>query len=291
MRQFDPIVKHIMDRFRTEFAKLLFNEPNLEVIQRLDTAQVTIKVHQNDMTFKVRRSNGEVVLFHIEVQTDDSTDIPMPLRVLGYASALVLRYRMPVYSLVLYLAPGAGHTDPGTYGYGDDTLGLYLNYKVIRLADLDGESFLEAPAVGLLPFTPLMRPPAGMTPDAWVSACVAKTHALPIDRQTRGTLLFALSLLGSLAHDPQLFEKLISEEIMQESPYYELILQRGIEQGARETAIKNISAVLTTRFPDSDIHTATQALEGFDDIERLTQLFNTALVTPSFKAFLQAFDR
>ena len=60
---------------------------------------------------------------------------------------------------------------------------------------------------------------------------------------------------------------------MQESPYYELILQRGIEQGARETAIKNISAVLTTRFPDSDIHTATQALEGFDDIERLTQLF------------------
>ena len=74
MRQFDPIVTHIMDRFSAEFARLIFNEPNLEILQRLDTKQATIKVHQNDMTFKVRRSNGEVSLLHIEVQTRDSTD-------------------------------------------------------------------------------------------------------------------------------------------------------------------------------------------------------------------------
>ena len=76
-----------------------------------------------------------------------------------------------------------------------------------------------------------MKPPAGMTAEAGVAACVAKTQAAPVDVQMRGTLLFALSLLGSLAHEPQLFEKLISEEIMQESPFYDIVLQRGIERG------------------------------------------------------------
>ena len=120
-------------------------------------------------------------------------------------------------------------------------------------------------------------------------------QAAPVDQQTQGTLLFALSLLGSLAHDPQLFQKLLSEEIMQESPYYDLVLQRGIErgiaQGGREIAIKNIISVLTMRFKDTDIQTATDALETIDDIERLIQLHNTALSTPNFKAFLQTLDQ
>ena len=101
---------------------------------------------------------------------------------------------------------------------------------------------------------------------------------------------------------------------MQESPFYDIVLQRGIaqgmeqgiaqgmeqgiaqgmeqgmEQGALATAIKNIIAVLEMRFPESQTHTATQVLETISDIERLTQLHNTALLTPSFNAFLQALE-
>ena len=298
MRQFDPVVTHIMGRFPTEFVNLFFNEPGIEVVERLDTKQATIKVHQNDLTFKVQRSNGEMVIFHIEVQTYDSTDNPMPLRVLNYAAALILSYGLPVYSMVIYLHPDAGRGDPGTYRYGDDTMGLRFNYKVICLSDLEGEPFLESPAIGLLPFTPLMKPPAGMTAEAWVEACVAKTQAAPVDSQTQGTLLFALSLLGSLAHDPELFRRFILEEIMRESPFYDLVLQDGIEQGieqgiaqgVRETSIRNIIAVLTARFPDADIHPATSALEVIGDIERLTQLHTLAVSVSNFTAFLQVLD-
>ena len=62
----------------------------------------------------------------------------MPLRVLGYASALVLRYRLPVYSMVLYLSPGAGRTDPGTYG---SRLGQLLNTALLASTFND---FLQA---------------------------------------------------------------------------------------------------------------------------------------------------
>ncbi len=149
---------------------------------------------------------------------------------------------------------------------------------------------MEAASVGLLPFTPLMKPPEGVNTEAWLERCVEKTIAAPVDTQTRGTLLFALSTLGSLAHDLTFLQTLISEEIMQESPYYELVIKRGIEQGARENSINNILSVLTERFPLSDVQPVEQALESILDLERLTELHRTAVRTASVETFLQGLD-
>ena len=216
----------------------------------------------------------------------------MPLRMLSYAGELLLRHELPVYSVVLYLSPNAGQTDPGGYRYGSDVFGLQHGYQVIRLADLEGESFLDAASVGLLPFTPLMKPPEGMNTEAWLERCVEKTVVAPVDSQTRGTLLFALSTLGSLAYDLTFLQTLISEEMMQESPFpfIEHLRKQGIEQGARETSIKNILSVLTERFPLSDVQPVEQALESIEDLEQLTELLRTAVRTASVEAFLQVLD-
>ncbi len=293
MAQYDEIVKHLMHQYANEFAMLSFGTPDVQVLETLDTEHQKIKVHRNDMTFKVLWHN-ETVLLHIEVQTQDSRDKPMPFRMLSYASELLLRHELPVYSVVIYLSPNAGQTDPGGYSYGNDVFGLQHKYQVIRLADLEGEAFLEAASVGLLPFTPLMKPPEGINTEAWLQRCVEKTETAPVDLQTRGTLLFALSLLGSIVHDPSFLDKLISEEIMQESPYYEIVIQRGVErgvqQGARENSIKNIQAVLTKRFQLSDVQPVAEALESIQDLDRLSELHLTAIDTPSVEAFLQTID-
>ena len=231
--------------------------------------------------------------FHIEVQTHDSRDKPMPFRVLAYAGDLLLRYELPVYSVVLYLSANAGQTDPGGYSYGDDTFGLQHRYHVIRLADLEGESFLDAASVGLLPFIPLMRPPEGMNTEAWLQKCVEKTESAPVDTQTRGTLLFALSTLGSLTYEASLFQKLILEEMMQESPFIELIMQRGIGQGIEqgiEACIRNILSVLTERFPLSDVQPVAKALESIQDFDHLFGLYRTAIQTSSVEEFLRELE-
>ena len=57
-----------------------------------------------------------------------------------------------------------------------------------------------------------------MNTEAWLEICVETTRTVPVDSQTRETLLFALSTLGSLAHDLTFFQKHISEAMMQESP-------------------------------------------------------------------------
>ncbi len=288
MAQYDEIVKHLMDRFADEFARLSFRTPDVKVLETLDTEQQTVKVHRNDMTFKVQWHN-ETVLLHIEVQTEDSRDKPMPLRMLSYAGELLLRHELPVYSVVIYLSPNAGQTDPGGYRYGSDAFGLRHGYQVIRLADLEGESFLDAASVGLLPFTPLMKPPEGMNTEAWLERCVEKTVSAPVDSQTRGTLLFALSTLSSLAYDLTFIQTLISEEMMQESPFpfIEHLRKQGIEQGARENCITNILSVLTKRFPLGDVQPVSVALESIEDLDRLTELHLTAIDTPNVEAFLQ----
>ena len=163
-------------------------------------------MHHSDMTFKVRLLDEEAIL-HIEAQTDDSRDKPMPLRMLAYASFLGLQYELPVYSTVLYFRPPAGQDDPGYYGYGnEDRGGLWFSYTVIRLYELEAELSLDAASVGLLPFAPLMKPPKGMTTKAWVQKCVETVQTAAVDNRTRSTLLFALSVFGSLVHDPELFD-------------------------------------------------------------------------------------
>ena len=248
MAQYDEIVKHLMHQFSDEFVRLAFGTSAFEVLDKLDTEQQTIKVHRNDMTFKVRLK-GKEVLLHIEAQTEDSRDKPMPLRVLAYASNLLLRYQIPVYSVVLYLAPNAGRTDPGGYSYGNEEFNLTHKYQVIRLEDLEGKTFLDSTSIGLLPFTPLMKPAAGMETEAWLRKCVEVTEAAPVDNQTRGTLLLALSIFGSLVHDPLFFQNAILEEIMRESPFYQLleqqIYERGLEQGLEQGLERGLEQGIT----------------------------------------------
>jgi len=292
------MMKHILDRFPHEFAALGLNIPDIEILEKLNTEQPTVKMHHNDVTFKIRFP-GEEAILHIEVQTDDSRAKPMPLRVLAYASFLVLQHEKHVYSIVLYLPPPAGRDDPGHFGYKrGEAFGLNIKYKVIRLYALDGEAVLDTQEIRLLPFTPLMVQPAGMPAEAWVRKCVEATQAAPVDETTRATLLFAMSVFGSFVHPEELFTNLIKEEAIQTSPFYEHLRQRplqegieqGIEQGAREYAIENTFAVLMARFPQSDVNAVKLALETVPNLGRLKQLNLTASLTPTFEASLRALE-
>ncbi len=72
---------------------------------------------------------------------------------------------------------------------------------------------------------------------------------------------------------------------MQESPFYELVMQRGIERGARETAIENTLAVLTARFPHANVNALKPTLEAIAHLNRLKELNLMASLAPSFRAF------
>ena len=104
---------------------------------------------------------------------------------------------------------------------------------------------------------------------------------------------YAFAALALNTADVEIGERLNteqpSEEIMQESPFYERVIQRGIEQGiergARQTTIENTLAILTARFPHADVDALRLTLEAIADLDRLKQLNLTASLAPSFEAF------
>ena len=134
--------------------------------------------------------------------------------------------------------------------------------------------------------------------DRWVQQCIDATIASPVDPPMKGTLLYGLSLFGSLVHDTSLFEQ-IPEELMQESPFEqrrrekfiaEGITQgitRGITQGAKEATLKNLLTVLKAKFHVESVRALMPALENIDDLERLEQLLLTAVNAKTLDAFTE----
>ena len=73
---------------------------------------------------------------------------------------------------------------------------------------------------------------------------------------------------------------------MQESPFYQLVLQRG----ARETTIENMLAVLGARFSNADVNAIKPRLEVIADLNRLKQLNLAASLVPDFETFQRGLE-
>ena len=184
-----------------------------------------------------------------------------------------------------------------------------VEYKVIRLVELEGQSVFDTENLGLTPFAPLMKPPAGMDDEQWAIHCDERTKPLSLPTHIRSNLLASQWIMGGLIHPKQLIGRLISEEIMQESSFFEYLsdyfdetrgkehyqrgiqqgreqgIQQGAEQGAREATIKNLFAALEFRFDGGDVQALRPALESIRDLHRLEELHRDALRAESFEAF------
>ncbi len=288
MEHYDELFKHLGEYSPNQLAAVALTTEQVIVRDSLNTEQPTVKLHHSDLTFRVSLPDrDEEAILHIEAQTEESRDKPMPLRMLAYVSYLVHQYEMNVYSTVFYLRPPAGQNDPGHYTYGDEGIGgLRFTYNVIRVYELEGESYLDPGNVGLLPFTPLMRPPTGTTPKAWIERCIETTKAAPVDSRTRGTLLYALSVFGGLIHPSEFFQDGKLEALMRESPVYEAVIQRGRQQGIEEGRINekrtDVLKIVQYRFAEKS-DTVLNEISAIDDLAHLDDLFDQVLTAETFE--------
>ena len=308
-KDYDNMAKSILTDFATDISQFVIGTSYaVEVIENIDTEQHLVVEQLTDSTKRIRINEVEAIL-HIELQLRDSTFTPMWARNAAYHGYLIKEHQIPVYSNVIYFHPNAGRNDTGSYHYNSHGYEYALRYKVIRLIDIDGQSILEMQAPGLLPFTPLMKRPIGISIEQWVRECISAVAATPYDEQTQGDLFCALSLFGGIIHDPLLFKRMIREERMRESKYYQLLRdefvalgreqgleqgreqgleqgrEQGLEQGARESTIRNILKFLNNRFTVEEVNDLIPKLHQITDLERLEQLLFAAPQVQNLDAF------
>ena len=113
-RQYDTVSKTVIQQNPKDWVVFSLGIPDVEVVRVLETQQPTVKSNQVDSFIHVNIGGKEGIV-HLEMQTHDSREVPMPYRIAGYAGRGIEAFQLPIYSHVIYLHPQAGKTDPGAY--------------------------------------------------------------------------------------------------------------------------------------------------------------------------------
>ena len=233
MAKYETISKHLIQTYPKDFIRFTFGQDDVEVLDILDTEQDTVDTRHTDSLIRTHIA-GEEALIHYKFQTTD--DPSMPRRMAGYIMRAIGHHGLPIYSSVIYLRRNAGRRDPGRYIQDLPGYDVLVEYRVIRLSEIEGQDILDGGPSGLFPFVPLMKRPAGMDSEAWLRHCVDATNALPMDESIKVDLLGRLMILSGLEYDSTLINRILSQEglmdaIMRESSFAQYIKQEGIEQG------------------------------------------------------------
>ena len=291
-QRYDTVSKYLIRGYPQPIAGLILGDPNVEVTESVATAHTAIQQH-SDINFKVRYPDGTLAVLHIEVQTHDSQE-PMPLRMAAYHGLLIKEHKMPVYGCVIYLHPNAGRTDPGRYAYEWDGGRYLMQYRVIRMSEIDGQAVLEARHPGLLAFAPLMKWPGELDATRWLDRCV---NVVGSSEVAVGDQLAALGILSSLIYDTEQIRQLIPEGLMHEFPLIQEFvdeaetrgikqgIEQGIERGEKKGVIESILTLLETRFHPDAVQILKPNLETIDDLARLKELLIVASRVENFEEF------
>ncbi|MCG9127664.1 Rpn family recombination-promoting nuclease/putative transposase [Candidatus Poribacteria bacterium] len=297
MAIFDTVTKSQVQAHPMDFVNycLGLQQHDVTFVELITPEQPTIEMHQADILIKVKL-NGQDTLVHLEFQTTDSYNPDMSLRMAGYVIRILETYQMPVSSNVIYLRPDAGKKDTGYYQQDITGNRVFVEYQVIRLTEMDGQQVLETNPVGLLPFTPLMKRPDNLDAEQWLRRCIQVADNIEIE--DKPAYLVSMAVLGILVYDHLTILDIIMGETMHESTLVEYLTekataeahQQGIQHGEKKQAIKNIFTVLELRFKPDTIEIFIPVLLVYDDLQRLNQLLEAAILAESPDYFRNALE-
>ncbi|MCY3680637.1 MAG: hypothetical protein OXH16_04520 [Gemmatimonadetes bacterium] len=297
MADIDTISKYLIQHFPDHFACFALARDDVEVIEVIDTEQPTVEARRTDSFIRVRIGEAEA-LVHNEFQTTDSTNPPMPRRMAGYIGRAIEHYGLPIYSNVIYLRPNAGQRDPGFYEQVLPGYRVVIQYNVIRLIEVEGQRVLDEGHSGLIPFTPLMKPPEGMASEAWLRQCIHTVRMRRIDRSPKANYLAGMAVLSELVYASETVSEIIIKEglmdLIRESSLIQYFKQEGreegIEQGGRQRAIEDILDVLEIRFDLHEADPLSTRIATIEDLQRLKQLLRTAVQVSNLDEFERMLD-
>ncbi|MGL4501886.1 MAG: Rpn family recombination-promoting nuclease/putative transposase, partial [Planktothrix sp.] len=142
-------------------------------------------------------------------------------------------------------------------------------FEVIRLWEQPTEEFLRIP--GLLPFAVLSQ----TNDPALVLTQISQITQQIADQRVQSNLMAASAILAGLVLEPQVIQRIIRSDIMQESTMYQEILRQGKEQGRAEGLSEGRAEGLTEGRADALKQVAILLLKmgmSLEQIAETTQL-------------------
>ncbi len=185
-------------------------------------------------------SEGEFLLLN-ELQLRYTTTLPRRIR--AYAALAEERYKLPVYPVLINFLPPARTVTIASH-YESQFMGLRAiqDYQVINLWETDAQLAFQSGLSALLPFVPIMQGGGS----ARLIQQAVQTLRTDTDLTDFEPLL---AFFATFVLDSALVQQIMRWDmiILEESPWYNEILQRGEARGRQEEAAALILRQLPRR--------------------------------------------
>jgi len=210
-------------------------------------------------------------LLHVEFQS--SWDGSLPRRLLAYNAVLAEKHGLPVYTVVVLLAPRSEaailtgrHEASPAFGPSWE-----FRYTVLRIWEQSASLLANGP-IALVPLAPVASQPFAEVRETL--SVVNRRIETEVDEATGGLLLTAIAYLLQLR-----FGKMTTKDLLREFPdfrenaLYELLIEDGLEKGRVEGLRDTVLRQGKKRFgPITDEQRdSLNAIQKVDRLEVLTE--------------------
>lgn len=215
---YDNTCKYIASQNPASFVRWLLPNDEFTTVEILKT-ELPAEPIRADSLILLRFGN---TILHLEFEKLPYSDPPIPERMLNYWVRLYGKYRCRIEQVAIFLQR---INSPLVFQDRFQVGNTVHPYRIIRLWEEDPAPFLAEPA--LLPLAPLTRSNAPRE----LLAQVAAEVELIQDPAQRREILACTAVMAGLLHKPNLIRQLFREDIMQESLFYQEILEKGEQRG------------------------------------------------------------
>ena len=137
MHDKDIVSKKLLKRLLVGFGNQLFGLDIVEA-ELLSGEQQRIETKRADLVARVKHSDGESYILHVEIQNDNRWDVP--LRMLRYYTDIALEHRgEKVVQYLLYIGKAALAMPDHVHGNN-----WHYSYEVLDMRSKNSEDFLVA---------------------------------------------------------------------------------------------------------------------------------------------------
>ncbi|MEO0540037.1 MAG: Rpn family recombination-promoting nuclease/putative transposase [Cyanobacteria bacterium P01_A01_bin.105] len=216
---FDSVCKFLVETFPSDFASWLLGEP-VELTE-LSPSELSGEPIRADALILLQ---SQETILHIEFQTRPVAE--MAFRMLDYRVRVYRRFpQKTMRQVIVYLKPTQS---PLVYQNCFEIPNTHHSYDVIRLWEQPVETLLNTP--GLAAFATLGQTNA---PVDTLRQIAARVRAIPDLRLQRNVAASAATLAGILLEEA-LILRIMGQDILEDSSFYQAILAKGREKGIQE---------------------------------------------------------
>jgi predicted transposase/invertase (TIGR01784 family) len=263
---FDNICKYLASEYPAQFVSWLLaaDTTNIEILP----TELSRDPIRADALILLQNTNH---ILHLEFQTLPESIPPLPLRMLDYWVRLYRQYQRPIEQVVIFLKETSSDS-----AYIDQLIigNTQHRYRVVRLWEQDSAPLLTNQA--LLPFCSFS---SNRLAYRFTKQVAARIDMIEEPDQQRN-ISACVEVLASLRFDKNFIQQFLRAELMQESPIYQEIIEKGVQRGKQDIVMRLLTRRIGSVSPQARSQIQNLSIEQLDELsEVLLDLSDAADLT------------